>query len=812
MSNIEMDKKNTKDVEDVLDKKNLGENKDVKKVNDQFTDELVKQLSNISSPTRKNILRANPIVILLAGLIILFIFFGFFGNDVNNVNKSNISITEFFEGIKDNIYSKVVIQDNGKISIESKNYSVITNDFVKELGANDIKSPAVYRKEGELGLSNVDLDEFVNKLKPSSLIDQIRGFIGSNNKESITKVIVDNKENIVIGVTGKNNADFFVTGVTLEQLQKKLSEKGTTLDEYNIIVENLQYNAENVDLVSLKARIENEQFERVYLIGTRFIAEKKSNLVPSFEIDWTSNVYTFTDVLQNEGIDLANENFEIVSATIPPGLTLDSVLTILTIVGFIFLGIVIFRSAQSAGGMGLMQFGQSKAKVFFGQKTDTTFKDVAGIDEASEELSEIVDFLKSPSKYIQMGARIPKGILMYGAPGTGKTLLARAIAGEAGVPFFHTSGSEFEEMLVGAGASRVRDLFAKAKKASPSLIFIDEIDAVARKRGTRMQSGSTEQTLNQILVEMDGFEKNASVIVIAATNRPDVLDKAILRPGRFDRQVRIDLPDKEGRLAILKIHASNKKFDSTVDLGRLAGRTIGFSGADLENVLNEAAIIATKEGKKMIAHDDLDEAVSKVVIGPAKKSRKRTEEELKLVAYHEAGHALVAKLTEGSIPVDKISIVSRGSTGGVTMFLPDKDENIISKKRLLADIRVSLGGRAAEEVALNDISTGASGDIEKATKVARSMVQKYGMSKDLGMIQYGEETDRSFLGYAYADSKEFSEKSAQMIDEEIRNIIGEAYKDAINIVKKNKDKLDLLASLLLDKEVVDREEFDKLFE
>ncbi|MDQ7021294.1 MAG: ATP-dependent zinc metalloprotease FtsH [Candidatus Dojkabacteria bacterium] len=434
------------------------------------------------------------------------------------------------------------------------------------------------------------------------------------------------------------------------------------------------------------------------------------------------------------------------------------------------------------------------------------------MDEAREELNEIVDFLKNPGKYRKLGARIPKGILMFGPPGTGKTLLARAIAGEAGVPFFHTSGSEFEEMLVGAGASRVRDLFDKAKKASPALIFIDEIDAVARKRGTRVQSGSTEQTLNQILVEMDGFEKNVNVIVIAATNRPDVLDRAILRPGRFDRQVRIELPDKDGRFKILKLHGKNKPFAKDVNLERIAKRTVGFTGADLENILNEAAIISAKAGQKEIFDADIDEAVSKVVIGPAKRSRKRTENELKLVAYHEAGHALVSHFTPNSTPVDKISIVSRGGTGGVTMFLPEKDESIISKGKLLADIVVSLGGRAAEEIVLEDISTGASNDIEQATSTARRMIQKFGMNDKLGLVQYGQSMDNQYLGYHYGDSKDFSESTAELIDKEIRETIGKAYEQAKKIITDHKAKLDEIAKILLEKEVMDKEEFEKLFD
>jgi cell division protease FtsH len=400
---------------------------------------------------------------------------------------------------------------------------------------------------------------------------------------------------------------------------------------------------------------------------------------------------------------------------------------------------------------------------------------------------------------------------MVGPPGTGKTLLARAIAGEAGVPFFHTSGSEFEEMLVGAGASRVRDLFEKAKKSAPALIFIDEIDAVARKRGTTVQSSTTEQTLNQILTEMDGFEKNVNIIVIAATNRPDVLDPAILRPGRFDRRVVIDVPDIEGRKQILEVHAKNKPLAADVNLEKIAKRTVGFSGAELENTLNEAAIIAAKAGKHEITAADIEEAATKTTMGPAKKAI-RTKRELKLVAVHEAGHAVVSKFVGDTDPVHRVSIISRGMAGGVTEFLPQNDERIITKTKLFSRIVVALGGRAAEDIVLGDITTGASSDIEQATSIARRMVQKFGMSEKLGLIKYGDSNELQYLGYGYGEQRDYSDDTAHMIDEEVRRIMQTAYAESLKILNENRNKLDILTELLLEKEVVEGEDFDKLFE
>lgn len=487
---------------------------------------------------------------------------------------------------------------------------------------------------------------------------------------------------------------------------------------------------------------------------------------------------------------------------------INIVINVVILGAIIFAVLFLFRGVQSSGNK-IFEFGQSKAKIFFGRKTDTSFKDVAGIDEAKEELNEVVLFLKDPKRFLKMGARIPKGLLLVGPPGTGKTLLARAIAGEAGVPFFHTSGAEFEEMLVGAGASRVRDLFSKAKKAAPALVFIDEIDAVARKRGTSIQTSSTEQTLNQILTEMDGFEKHDNVIIIAATNRPDVLDPAILRPGRFDRRVVIELPDIEGRKKILAIHAKNKPMADEVDMGKIAKRTVGYSGADLENMLNEAAIIVAKRGDKEITPLDLEEAATKVDTG-SKRKITRDDEELRMTAFHEGGHAIVSKFSPQSDPVHRVTIVSRGQALGYVMRLPQKDQRQKTVTQLLTDIKIAVAGRAAEEIIFGEenITTGATNDIEKASQTARSMVKRFGMSEKLGMVQYGQTDDLKYLGYSYGhEQRDYSEHMAQIIDEEVKRIVSESYEEAKQIITEHRKDLEKIVEVLLDKEVIEGDEF-----
>lgn len=466
------------------------------------------------------------------------------------------------------------------------------------------------------------------------------------------------------------------------------------------------------------------------------------------------------------------------------------------------------------GGNKTMSFGKSKARVTNGaEKTKVTFDNVAGVDEEKEELEEIVEFLKTPKKFTDMGARIPKGVLLVGQPGTGKTLLAKAVAGEAGVPFFSISGSEFVEMFVGVGASRVRDLFDQAKKNAPSIIFIDEIDAVGRQRGAGLGGGhdEREQTLNQLLVEMDGFGTNEGVIVLAATNRPDVLDKALLRPGRFDRQIVVSAPDVKSREQILEVHARKKKLAEDVDLKTVARNTSGFAGADLENILNEAALLAARRNLDCIGMKEIEDAMVKVTMGPEKKTRVRSEKENKLVAYHEAGHAVVSRYLPTQDKVHQISIVPRGMAGGYTMYRPAEDKSFRSKTEMEENIVSLLGGRVAEKLILDDISTGASNDIERATAISRAMVTKYGMSEKLGTITFGADQEEVFLGRDLAHAKEYSEETASIIDEEVKKIVDAGYEKAINILSEHVDKLHAVAKVLLEKEKIDGEEFDRIF-
>lgn len=466
------------------------------------------------------------------------------------------------------------------------------------------------------------------------------------------------------------------------------------------------------------------------------------------------------------------------------------------------------------GGNKTMSFGKSKARMTNGaEKTKVTFNDVAGVDEEKEELEEIVEFLKTPKKFTDMGARIPKGVLLVGQPGTGKTLLAKAVAGEAGVPFFSISGSEFVEMFVGVGASRVRDLFDQAKKNAPSIIFIDEIDAVGRQRGAGLGGGhdEREQTLNQLLVEMDGFGTNEGVIVLAATNRPDVLDKALLRPGRFDRQIVVSAPDVKAREQILEVHARKKKLAEDVDLKTVAKNTSGFAGADLENILNEAALLAARRNLDCVGMKEIEDAMVKVTMGPEKKTRVRSEKENKLVAYHEAGHAVVSRYLPTQDKVHQISIVPRGMAGGYTMYRPAEDKSFRSKTEMEESIVSLLGGRIAEKLILDDISTGASNDIERATAISRAMVTKYGMSERLGTITFGADQEEVFLGRDLAHAKEYSEETAAIIDEEVKKIVDAGYEKAINILSEHVDKLHAVAKVLLEKEKIDGDEFDKIF-
>ena len=494
---------------------------------------------------------------------------------------------------------------------------------------------------------------------------------------------------------------------------------------------------------------------------------------------------------------------------------LISVLNIFSpfIILIVFLLFWVLLMNPNQNGNKSISFGKSKARmVTSADKNKVTFKDVAGVDEEKEELEEIVEFLKSPKKFTDMGARIPKGVLLVGQPGTGKTLLAKAVAGEAGVPFFIISGSDFVEMFVGVGASRVRDLFEQAKKNSPCIVFIDEIDAVGRQRGAGLGGGhdEREQTLNQLLVEMDGFAPNEGVIVLAATNRPDVLDKALLRAGRFDRQIVVGAPDVKAREQILEVHARKKRLADGVDLGLVAKNTSGFAGADLENVLNEAALLTARRDKSEIGMQEIEEAMVKVTMGPEKKSRVINEKEKKLVAFHEAGHAVVSKFLPTQDDVHQISIVPRGMAGGYTMYRPSEDKSFMSKTEMEENIVSLLGGRVAEELVLGDISTGASNDIERATKIARAMVTKYGMSPVLGTIAFGSGNEEVFLGRDLAQAKDYSEATSNLIDAEVKKIIDTGYKTAVDILNQNMGKLHAVAEVLMEKEKIDGEEFSEI--
>ena len=494
-----------------------------------------------------------------------------------------------------------------------------------------------------------------------------------------------------------------------------------------------------------------------------------------------------------------------------PAWWMSLLISFLPILLLVVLFLFLIQQTQGGGGR-VMQFGKSKAKLHSDEKTKVTFKDVAGADEEKEELEEIVEFLKNPRKFNDIGAKIPKGVLLFGPPGTGKTLLARAVAGEAGVPFFSISGSDFVEMFVGVGASRVRDLFEQAKKNAPCIVFIDEIDAVGRQRGAGLGGGhdEREQTLNQLLVEMDGFNSNEGIIIIAATNRPDILDPALLRPGRFDRQIVVGVPDVKGREEILKVHSKNKLLADDVDLKIIARRTPGFTGADLANLVNEAALLAARFNLKKITQKQLEESIERVVAGPEKKSKVISEKEKRLVSYHEAGHALVGYLLPNTDPVHKVSIIPRGRAGGYTLLLPKEDRSYMTKSMLLDEITMLLGGRVAEDIILKEVSTGAQNDLERATETARKMVMEYGMSERLGPLTLGKKAQTVFLGRDISRDRNFSEEIAFAIDKEVKSIIEQCYNKSRDLLTTNRKALHAIANLLLEKEVITAEEFEEL--
>lgn len=492
----------------------------------------------------------------------------------------------------------------------------------------------------------------------------------------------------------------------------------------------------------------------------------------------------------------------------PPSIWMTLLTTLLPIVILIVFLIFIMNQTQG-GGNRVMQFGRSKARLMSGEEVKVAFKDVAGAEEAKEEMQEIVEYLKNPQKFVQMGAKIPKGVLLYGAPGTGKTLMAKAVAGEAGVPFFSISGSDFVEMFVGVGAARVRDLFDQAKKNAPCIVFIDEIDAVGRQRGAGLGGGhdEREQTLNQLLVEMDGFDTNEGIIVMAATNRPDILDPALLRPGRFDRHIYIDKPDVKGREAILKVHIKEKPLGENVNLEILAKRTPGFTGADLANMVNEAALLAARRGKKCIEMNEMEESIERVIAGPEKKTRVISEKEKRLVAYHEAGHAIVSHALPNTDKLHKISIIPRGRAGGYTLLLPEEDRNYMTKSHLLDEVTTLLGGRVAEALVLNDISTGAQNDLERASHIVRKMITEYGMSEELGPLTFGHRSEEVFLGRDIARDRDYSDAIAYAIDKAASQYMEDSYQKAENILKEKMDKLHQVAEWLMEHETMEADEF-----
>ena len=578
-----------------------------------------------------------------------------------------------------------------------------------------------------------------------------------------------------------------------------------------LITSIMENRSSQITYSELITSIENGEVEKIKISSTgsqATVKMKDSKLEKEVSIPSLDSFMTYSQDYLKTGAFSLEEEKESIWITALGFITPFGLLAIFLVFWFIMM------SGNNQNGTKSMTFGKSKARMInAGEKNRVTFDDVAGVDEEKEELQEIVEFLKNPKKFTDMGARIPKGVLLVGQPGTGITLLAKAVAGEAGVPFYIISGSDFVEMFVGVGASRVRDLFEQAKKNAPCIIFIDEIDAVGRQRGAGLGGGhdEREQTLNQLLVEMDGFSDNEGVIILAATNRPDVLDKALLRAGRFDRQIVVGSPDVKAREQILEVHARKKKLADDVDLKVIAKNTSGFAGADLENVLNEAALLAARRNYKEIGMKEIEDAMVKVTMGPEKKTRVRSEKENRLVAYHEAGHAVVSRYLPTQDPVHQISIIPRGMAGGYTMYRPTEDKSFMSKTEIEENIVSLLGGRVAEALILNDISTGASNDIERASQIARNMVTKYGMSEKVGTVMFGGGEGEVFLGRDFAQTKDYSEETAALIDEEVKRIVQTAYEKAVKILTEHVDKLHAVAGVLMEKEKIEGEEFDNIF-
>ncbi len=584
-----------------------------------------------------------------------------------------------------------------------------------------------------------------------------------------------------------------------------------------IVVSQLQSGANSTEVLSinqLAADIKDGKVDTVEADDNKVVVEYRND--DTKNVSHIEGNSTLVEQLKEYGVtteELDAQNVEIIVKA--PSSWLGIATALGYILPFLILGGIfwfVFRQAQG-GNNAALSFGKSRARMFSGDQTTVTFQDVAGVEEAKEELAEVVEFLREPEKFIALGARIPKGVLLVGPPGTGKTLLAKAVAGEAAVPFFSISGSEFVEMFVGVGASRVRDLFEQAKRHSPCIVFVDEIDAVGRQRGAGLGGShdEREQTLNQMLVEMDGFETDTNVIIVAATNRPDILDPALLRPGRFDRRVMLDRPDMRGREAILRVHVRGKPLGPDVDLTVLARSTPGFVGADIENLVNEGAILAARRNKKQIEQEDLEESIERVIAGPERKSRLISEEEKRIVAFHEAGHAVVMNALPEADPVHKVSIIARGMAGGFTMALPTEDRTLMAKNKLFADMVGLLGGRAAEELVFNDITSGAANDLERVTRMARTMVTRLGMSEELGPMVYGQKEELIFLGREISEQRDYSESVAEKIDKEVREIVNEAHDKARNILIEYREMLDAVANRLLEVETIRREEFEAIF-